>query len=290
MAKYGFIGSGLMGNPMAMNLIKAGHQLTVYNRDAAKCKNLVEAGATQVSTPLEVVAAADVTYCMVSDPEAAMAVCFSPHGVIQGVGPGKGYVDMSTVDPQTAEKIGISIQARGGEYLEAPVSGTVQPARDGQLVIMAAGDESLMKRAQAGFDAMGKKTVFLGEIGAASSMKLTVNMMMGSMITALSEGLTLAEASGLNGEDLLDILAAGALACPMFQGKGSAMLANNFTANFPLKHLQKDLRLAVQLGDHHRVPLANAAVSNEVAKRACQIGLENDDMCAIVQALRPPQA
>ncbi|WP_321530173.1 NAD(P)-dependent oxidoreductase [uncultured Desulfuromonas sp.] len=289
MANYGFIGSGLMGNPMAMNLIKAGHQLTVYNRDASKCQNLIEAGATQVSTPLEVVAAADVTFCMVADPEAAMAVCFSPHGVIQGVGPGKGYVDMSTVDPQTAEKIGISVQARGGEYLEAPVSGTVQPARDGELIIMTAGDEALLEKAQPGFDAMGKKTVFLGEIGAAASMKLTVNMMMGSMIAALSEGLTLAQASGLEGEALLDVLSAGALACPMFKGKGAAMLAKNFTANFPLKHLQKDLRLAVQLGDHHRVPLANAAASNEMAKRGCQMGFADEDMCAMIKTVQSPQ-
>lgn len=286
MAKYGFIGTGLMGNAMALNLLQAGNELTVYNRDAGKCKNLLDAGAKQVSTALEVVVAADITFCMVSDPQAALSVCFSPHGVIQGVGPGKGYVDMSTVDPQTAEKIGISVQARGGQYLEAPVSGSLQPAKDGQLVIMAAGDQSLWDQVQPAFDVMGKKSVFLGDIGAAASMKIAVNMMMGGMMSVFSEALTLVQGCDLNGQDLLDVVAAGALACPMFQGKGAAVLAENFDVNFPLKHLQKDLRLAVQLGDDKHVPLATAATANEMFKRACQQGLGEEDMCALFKTLQ----
>ena len=286
MANYGFIGIGLMGNAMAHNLLQAGHELTVYNRDAAKCKNLLAAGAKQVSTPLEVVAAADITFCMVSDPQAALSVCFSPHGVIQGVGPGKGYVDMSTVDPQTAEKIGISVQARGGQYLEAPVSGSLQPAKDGELVIMAAGNQPLWDKVQPAFDVMGKKSLFLGDIGAAASMKIAVNMMMGSMMSVFSEAMALVQACDLDGQDLLDVVAAGALACPMFQGKGAAILAENFAVNFPLKHLQKDLRLAVQLGDDKRVPLATAATANEMFKRACQQGLGAEDMCALFKTLQ----
>ena len=286
MAKYGFIGTGLMGNAMALNLLQAGNELTVYNRDAGKCKNLLDAGAKQVSTALEVVVAADITFCMVSDPQAALSVCFSPHGVIQGVGPGKGYVDMSTVDPQTAEKIGISVQARGGQYLEAPVSGSLQPAKDGQLVIMAAGDQSLWDQVQPAFDVMGKKSVFLGDIGAAASMKIAVNMMMGGMMSVFSEALTLVQGCDLNGQDLLDVVAAGALACPMFQGKGAAVLAEIFDVNFPLKHLQKDLRLAVQLGDDKHVPLATAATANEMFKRACQQGLGEEDMCALFKTLQ----
>ena len=286
MAKYGFIGTGLMGNAMALNLLQAGHELTVYNRTADKCNNLVAAGAQQVGSPLEVVAAADISFCMVADPQAAMAVCFSPYGVIQGITPGKGYVDMSTVDPETAQKIGISVQARGGEYLEAPVSGSLQPAKDGQLVIMAAGDKSLWDQVQAAFDAMGKKSLFLGEIGAASSMKLAVNMMMGSMMAVFGEALTLAQACNLSSEQLLEVISAGAVACPMFQGKGQAIIKENFAPNFPLKHLQKDLRLAVQLGDEKQVPLAAVATANEMFKRACQQQLGEQDMCALIKSLR----
>lgn len=286
MAKYGFIGTGLMGNAMALNLLNAGHELTVYNRDASKCKNLVAAGAKQVGTCLEVVAAAEVTFCMVSDPQAALAVCFSPHGVIQGISQGKGYVDMSTVDPQTAEKIGISVQARGGFYLEAPVSGSLQPAKDGQLVIMAAGDKALWEKVQPAFEVMAKKSLFLGEIGAGASMKLAVNMMMGSMMSVFGEAMSLVDSCDLQGQDFLDIIQEGALACPMFSGKGGAVLAGNYSANFPLKHLQKDLRLAIQLGDDKQLPLPSVATANEVFKRACQQGLAEEDMCAVIKTVK----
>jgi len=286
MAKYGFIGTGLMGNAMALNLLNAGHELTVFNRDASKCKNLVEAGAKQVGTSLEVVAAADITFCMVSDPQAALSVCFSPHGVIQGISQGKSYVDMSTVDPQTAEKIGVSVQARGGLYLEAPVSGSLQPAKDGQLVIMAAGDQALWNKVQPAFEVMGKKSVFLGEIGAAASMKIAVNMMMGSMMSVFGEAMSLVDACDLKGEDFLDIVSEGALACPMYAGKGAALLAENYSANFPLKHLQKDLRLAIQIGDDKQVALPSVATANEVFKRACQQGLADEDMCAVAKTVK----
>jgi len=286
MAKYGFIGTGLMGNAMALNLLNAGHELTVFNRDASKCKNLVEAGAKQVGTSLEVVAAADITFCMVSDPQAALSVCFSPHGVIQGISQGKSYVDMSTVDPQTAEKIGVSVQARGGLYLEAPVSGSLQPAKDGQLVIMAAGDQALWNKVQPAFEVMGKKSVFFGEIGAAASMKIAVNMMMGSMMSVFGEAMSLVDACDLKGEDFLDIVSEGALACPMYAGKGAALLAENYSANFPLKHLQKDLRLAIQIGDDKQVALPSVATANEVFKRACQQGLADEDMCAVAKTVK----
>ena len=286
MAKYGFIGTGLMGNAMALNLLNAEHELTVFNRDANKCKNLVAVGAKQVGTPLEVIAAADITFCMVSDPQAALSVCFSPYGVIQGISQGKCYVDMSTVDPQTAEKIGISVQARGGLYLEAPVSGSLQPAKDGQLVIMAAGDEVLWQKAQPAFEVMGKKSMFLGEIGAAASMKLAVNMMMGSMMSVFGEAMSLVDACDLEGQDFLDIIGAGALACPLYAGKGAALLAENYSANFPLKHLQKDLRLAIQIGDDKQVPLPSVATANEAFKRACQQGLADEDMCAVAKTVK----
>lgn len=292
MANYGFIGAGLMGLPMALNLLKAGHVLTVYNRDGAKCAPLVEAGAQQVGTPLEVVAAADVTFSMVADPAAALAICFSPHGVIQGVGPGKAYVEMSTIDPETACKIGISVQARGALFLEAPVSGSTPQAQAGELVIMAAGDEMLYQQLDEAFTAMGKKHLYLGEVGAASSMKLAVNMLMGSMTAAFSEALTLVEAAGLDAASFLDVLGAGALAAPVFRAKGEKMLKGDLAPQFPLKHMQKDLRLAILLGDVHHVPLSVTAAANELYKRACQYGLEEADMSALFQTLHvmPPKS
>ncbi|MDY0397924.1 MAG: NAD(P)-dependent oxidoreductase [Desulfuromonas thiophila] len=285
--QLGFIGAGLMGLPMALNLLRAGYPLTVWNRDGAKCAPLVEAGARQVATPLEVVAAAEVTFSMLADPAAALAVCFSPHGVIQGVGPGKAYVEMSTIDPETACKIGISVQARGALFLEAPVSGSTPQAQAGELVIMAAGDEALYHQIGDLLALLGKKHLYLGEVGAASSMKLAVNMLMGGMMAAFCEALTLVQTAGLDGQAFLEILAAGALAAPIFQAKGDKIRrADTATPQFPLKHMQKDLRLAVQLGDVHHVPLAVTAAANELYKRACQCGLEEADMAALFETLQ----
>ncbi len=283
MAHYGFIGIGIMGGAMAANLLAAGHELTVYNRDASKCAPLVASGASQVSTPLEVVAAAQITFCMVSDPDAALAVCFSPHGVIQAVGPGKSYVDMTTIDPVTAEKIAISVQARGGQYLEAPVSGSLPQARAGELVIMAAGDEALWQAVQPAFAVMGKKSVYLGEVGRAAAMKLALNMIMGTMTAALGEGLALLEKCAIDKGEFIEVLAAGALASPLFSAKGAAMAAGDFSVKFPLEHQQKDLRLALQLGDSHHQPLPVAASANEQYKRALAAGLGREDMCAVAK-------
>ncbi|MDY0213308.1 MAG: NAD(P)-dependent oxidoreductase [Desulfuromonadaceae bacterium] len=287
MAHYGFIGAGLMGLPMATNLLKAGHQLTVWNRSKEKCAPLLEAGATFVDTPLEVVIAAEVTFSMLADPQAALAVCFSPSGVIQAVAPGKAYVEMSTIDPETSSKIGISIQARGAMFLEAPVSGSVPQAEAGELVIMCAGDHELYVALEAALNVLGKKHLYLGEVGAAASMKLGVNQLMGSMMASFCEALSLIEGSGLDAHDFLDIIGAGALAAPMFAAKGKKILAQDRTPQFPLKHQQKDLRLALQLGDVHHLPMPVAAAANELYKRAYQYGLEDDDMSALFASLHP---
>ena len=288
MAHYGFIGAGLMGVPMAMNLLKAGHQLTVWNRTKEKCVTLEEMGATFVDTPLEVVNAAEVTFSMLADPQAAMAVCFAPSGVIQAVGPGKAYVEMSTIDPETSSKIGISIQARGALFLEAPVSGSVPQAEAGELVIMCAGDEELYTDLRAALDVLGKKHLYLGEVGAAASMKLGVNQLMGSMMASFCEVLTLVEEAGLDKRDFLAIIGAGGLAAPIFAAKGEKIIARDRTPQFPLKHQQKDLRLALQLGDAHRVPMPVCAAANELYKSAYQHGFEDDDMSALFASLHPP--
>lgn len=288
MAHYGFIGAGLMGVPMAMNLLKAGHQLTVWNRTKDKCATLEEMGATFVNTPLEVVNAAEVTFSMLADPQAAMAVCFSPSGVIQAVGPGKAYVEMSTIDPETSSKIGISIQARGALFLEAPVSGSVPQAEAGELVIMCAGDEELYTDVLTALNVLGKKHLYLGEVGAAASMKLGVNQLMGSMMASFCEVLTLIEEAGLDKRDFLAIIGAGGLAAPIFAAKGEKIIARDHTPQFPLKHQQKDLRLALQLGDAHRVPMPVCAAANELYKSAYQYGLEDDDMSSLFASLHPP--
>lgn len=283
--KYGFLGLGIMGRGMAANLLKAGYELTVWNRDGAKCAPLVELGATQAGTVAEVVAASEVTFAMLSDPAAAEAVCIGPDGVLDGLAPGKGYVDMSTIDPQTSRDLGLAVAEEGGRYLEAPVSGTKKPAEDGTLIFLTAGDRSLYDEVSPALDIMGKKRLYLGEVGQAARMKLIVNMIMGGMMTAFTEGLVLASKSKLDTADLLDVLASGALANPMFAGKGPLMLKRDFTAAFPLKHMEKDLRLALELGNDMDQFMPTAENSQDIFALALRLGYGDEDFSAVFKTV-----
>ncbi|HJV35523.1 NAD(P)-dependent oxidoreductase [Geomonas sp.] len=285
MERYGFLGLGIMGSAMAKNLLKAGFNVTVWNRSQDKCCELAALGATVAATPAEVTASCQITIAMLADPAAAHAVCFGAQGALEGIGEGRGYVDMSTVDAVTAKEIGKAITAKGGAFLEAPVSGSKKPAEDGTLIILAAGDRPLYDKTLPLFEKMGKKILFLGEVGRGADMKLIVNMVMGGMMAIFCEGLALAGKAGLSSADLLDVLDSGALANPMFKLKGAQITQGSFPPAFPLKHMQKDLRLAVALGDSLAQPLHAAAAANETFKKARALGLGGQDFCAVFKAV-----
>ncbi len=286
MAELGFLGLGIMGAPMARNLLKAGHSLHAWNRSQEKTASLKAAGAVVCSSPAEVCAAADITFAMLGDPVAVRAVHLGPEGSCAGLGSGKGMVDMSTIDPATSCEMAAAVRAAGARYLEAPVSGSKKPAEDGTLVILAAGDRDLYDAAGEALDALGKLRVFLGEVGQGARMKLVVNMIMGGMMTAFGEGLALSGRCGLDPAVLLEVLAAGALANPLFAGKGPAVTADRFDPAFPLKHMQKDLRLALALGDELGLGLPTAAAANAAFIRARDAGLADLDFSAVCRTLR----
>ncbi|CAI0459369.1 unnamed protein product [Linum tenue] len=284
--EIGFLGLGIMGKAMSMNLIKKGFKVTVWNRTLSRCDELVEMGASVGETPAAVVKKCKITIAMVSDPAAALSVVFDKDGVLEEISSGKGYVDMSTVDPETSSKISEAITSKGGSFVEAPVSGSKQPAEAALLVILAAGDKALYEEAIPAFNAMGKKSFYLGPIGNGARMKLVVNMIMGSMMNAFSEGIVLADRSGLNPSDLLDVLDLGAIATPMFKGKGPNMIKSNFSPAFPLKHQQKDMRLALALGDENAVSMPIAAAANEAFKKARSMGLGDLDFSAVHEVVK----
>jgi 3-hydroxyisobutyrate dehydrogenase-like beta-hydroxyacid dehydrogenase len=290
MAKLGFLGLGIMGSAMAYRLVRDGWDMTIWNRDEAKCQPLIEAGAKQGENPAAVAAACDLTIAMVSDPAASRAIAFGEHGVIEGLSQGKGYVEMSTIDEETSCAIARAVQAKDARYLEAPVSGSKKPAEDGTLVILAAGDRTLFDEVKPAFEVMGKLSIYLGATGQGSRMKLIVNMIMGSMMTAFCEGIALAHAAHLAPEDLFAVLDAGALSNPMFRLKGPQIEEESFPPAFPLKHMQKDLRLALALGDQLAISTPAAAVANEAFKRARKMGLADQDFAAVWKAIRPPKS
>jgi len=285
MIKYGFLGIGIMGKAMAANLLHAGFEVMVWNRTGERCEPLVDMGAKQGESPAEVVKASDITFAMVSDPIAANALCFGPNGVLAGISAGKGYIDISTVDPQTTINIASAVQEKGGRFLEAPVSGSKKPAEDGTLVFLCAGDESLYNEADAALKVMGKKSFYFPEIGQGAQMKLVINMIMGSMMTAFAEGLALGDKIGLSITDVQDVLAQGAINNPMFQLKGPLMSAGNFTPAFPLLHMQKDMRLALQLGDDCGQSLYTASAANHAFIKARSKGYGNEDFSAVLKAI-----
>jgi len=285
MTKYGFLGIGIMGKAMAANLLKNGLDVTVWNRSAEKCTPLVELGAKQKQTAAGVIADCDITFGMVSDPAAAESLCFGEGGVLQGISEGKSYVDISTVDSGTSTKINDAIKEKGGRFLEAPVSGSKKPAEDGALVFLCAGDESLFNDATDALQIMGKKSFFFQEIGQGARMKLVINMIMGATMTAFAEGLSLGDKVGLDSDAILEVLAQGAINNPMFQLKGPLMSDGNYTPAFPLKHMQKDMRLAILLGDEYNQPLSTISAANNEYIRAKQNGSSDEDFSAVIKVI-----
>ncbi|XP_075035250.1 cytokine-like nuclear factor N-PAC isoform X2 [Mixophyes fleayi] len=300
--KIGFLGLGLMGCGIVSNLLKKGHTVTVWNRTAEKktsggvdsevwdqdenrkCDLFIQEGAHLGRTPAEVVSTCDITFACVADPKAAKDLVLGPSGVLQGIRPGKCYVDMSTVDAETVTELAQVIVSRGGRFLEAPVSGNQQLSNDGMLMILAAGDQGVYEDCHSCFQAMGKTCFFLGAVGNAARMMLILNMVQGSFMATIAEGMTLAQVTGQSQQTLLDILNQGQLASIFLDQKCQNILQGNFKPDFYLKYIQKDLRLAIALGDSVNHPTPMAAAANEVYKRAKALDQSDNDMSAVYRA------
>uniref|UniRef100_A0A665U334 Cytokine-like nuclear factor N-PAC n=1 Tax=Echeneis naucrates TaxID=173247 RepID=A0A665U334_ECHNA len=282
--RIGFLGLGLMGSGIVSNLLKMGHIVTVWNRTAEKCDLFIQEGARLGRTPAEVASMCDITFSCVSDPKAARDLVLGPSGVLQGIRPGKCYIEMSTVDPETITELSQVITSRGGRFLEAPVAGSQQLSNDGMLVILAAGDRTVYEDCSSCFQAMGKTSFFLGEAGNAARMMLILNMVQGSFMATIAEGLTLAQATGQSQQTFLDILCQGQMASTFVDQKCQNILQGNFKPDYYLKHIQKDLRLAISMGDMANHPTPMAAAANEVYKRAKALDQSDNDISAVYRA------
>lgn len=283
----GFAGLGIMGSAMAANLVKAGFKVTVWNRSSDKCSPLTDMGAALADSPRELAERNDIVIAMMANPQVVQLVRDGADGIIAGLTKGKGYVDMSTVDAETSRESARRAHEKGALFLEAPVGGSRKPAEDATLTIMAAGDRQLYDTSRPVLEKMGKKIMFLGETGQAARMKLANNLVMCGALTALCEGLALASASGLDTAQLLEVLDSGAVANPMYRLKGPQIAANTeFPAAFPLKHMQKDLRLALRLAEESGQPLFATATINELYKSALAEGLGDSDFAAVSRVIK----
>ncbi|GAB6031753.1 hypothetical protein CHUAL_010166 [Chamberlinius hualienensis] len=279
--KFGFLGLGIMGKGIVKNFLNSGHSVTVWNRTPSKCRDFVKCGAVKGQTPADVVAACDITFSCVADPQAAKDMVFGNCGVLQEVRSGKGYIEMTSIDAETSQDIAEAVMARGGRYLEAQVQGSKQQAEEGTLIVLAAGDKTLFDDSQTCFQAMGKSSFYLGEVGNACKMNLVVNVMMGATLAGLAEAMALAERAGLQQKDVLEVLDLSSMASNLAIEKGRAIIEGAYSTCFPLQHMQKDLRLALELGDQLEQPLPLTATTNEMFKHAKRLGYGDHDASAI---------
>ncbi|KAK8734192.1 hypothetical protein OTU49_006052, partial [Cherax quadricarinatus] len=245
------------------------------------CGDFVNAGAKEMMTPSDVIAAADITFSCVSDPQVAKNMVFGNCGVLQEISADKGYVEMTGIDAETSQDIAEAIGAQGGRYLEAQVQGSKVQAEEGTLVILAAGDRTLFDDCQSCFQAMGKNSFYLGEVGNASKMNLVLQVMAGVTLAGLAEGMALADRAGLQQKDVMEIMELTSLACPLMIEKGKAIIEGGFPTHLPLQHMQKDLRLGMLMGDMLELPLPLTAATNEVFKHAKRLGYGEHDVSSV---------
>lgn len=260
----GFVGLGLMGRPMALNLARAGFPLVVWNRTASKADELVEAGARLAATPRELAATADVVLTIVSDPPAVEGVLWGADGVLAGLRPGSLVIDSSTVSPTLAERAAAACAALGASFLDAPVTGGTWGAEKGELVFLVGGEASTLERARPVLEAMGKRLFHLGPHGAGQTVKLAMNLLFALEVGALSEALSLVVYAGLPAERLIEVMQASMGRAPVLDVKAPLMLEQRYAPSFPIRLMHKDLGLALDLANRLGVPLPTTAASREV--------------------------
>lgn len=271
----GFIGLGIMGRPMAVNLLKAGFPLTVFNRTAAKCVPLVELGASRVSSPKELASRSDVVITIVSDTPDVESVLFGESGVWHGLKEGAIVIDMSTISPRTTVDFAGRLREKRCEMLDAPVSGGERGAVEGTLSIMVGGKRDVFERCLPIFQAMGKSIVYTGPNGNGQKTKL-VNQVIGSLnLLAIVEGLRLARAAGLDLETTLQAVSSSAASSWMLQYLAPKILEGDFAPGFSIRLHQKDLRLACKLIEELGEDLPGTALSYSCFTRAVEKGLGN---------------
>jgi 3-hydroxyisobutyrate dehydrogenase-like beta-hydroxyacid dehydrogenase len=286
-AKIGLIGLGLMGRPMGMNLRKAGHSLTVWNRTASRASELVEAGATLAGSAKEAAAACDVLLTIVSDPPALEGVLWGDGGkdagALAGLQSGSTYIDSSTVSPALARKIAAACAERGVRFLDAPVTGGDWGAKKGELVFMVGGDAGALKAVEPILGVMGKRWFHLGPNGAGQTIKLAMNLILALQVDALAEALALVNGAGLKGEGLVEVMQSSMARSGVLDIKSQNLLKGEYTPSFPLRLMHKDLGLALDLANQLGVALPATAAARETYSYVKGAAKEDLDYSAVMK-------
>jgi 3-hydroxyisobutyrate dehydrogenase len=281
------LGAGRMGAPIARNLLRARFEVSVWNRTPRRAQELVEAGARLAASPADAAGSAGVVLTMLADGDAVTHAMTGPTGALSALRPGAVWIQMATVGVEWTDRLASRAREHGVEFVDAPVSGSDGPARDAQLMVLASGNDAVRERAQPIFDAIGRRTLWLGPAGSGTQLKLVLNNWLASITEATAETLALTGALGLEQSLFLEAIAGGPLEAPYAATKGRAMLAREFTPGFALHLALKDVRLALDAARDRglELPLADALARRwELAMPAHA----DDDLASVIDAATAP--
>ena len=279
--KVGFIGLGMMGNPMSKNLLKAGFELTVWNRTASKMKEIVEQGAKAGTSPKEVAKQSQVTITMVTGPSDVEQVILGKDGVLEGMTPGSAVIDMSTISPGVSQAVASKVAGKGFSMLDAPVSGSVGVAASGALTIQVGGDAKVFEAHRDVLAAMGKNIFHVGGNGMGCYMKLVGNALMGVNMAAIAEALCLGAKAGISTEVMINVLKNTGGASAVLERRSPLILKGDYKAQFMLKLLFKDLGIALDSAAAESVPLPIVGLVRQVYAQAMAEGRGDQDFSAV---------
>src|ERR1700676_2988154 len=285
MANLGFVGLGVMGSQMVNRLLSKGHTVTGYNRTRSKAQWLIDKGMKLADSPMIVAAESDVTFTMVTNAAALVAVTEGADGVVAGMGAGKFLVDMSTVSPEVSRALAAKVREKGADMMDASVSGSVITLQQGKLSVMVGGRKETFERLKPLLLDIGPKVTHVGDNGVALSMKIALNLQLAVQMLAFSEGVLLAEKSGIPRDVAVDVMVHSAIASPMIQYRGPFVLQQPEEAWFDVNMMQKDMLLAMDLGRKLNVPVPTTAISNECLPAARALGWEKLDSSVMFDVL-----
>jgi 2-hydroxy-3-oxopropionate reductase len=284
-AKIGFVGLGIMGAPMAQNLIKAGYELKVYNRsDRPRVQEVVDTGAERVATPRDAAEGSDVVITMVTDTPDVEAVILGDDGVIHGVSSGATVIDMSTVSPRVTQDIAAKLQDKGVNMLDAPVSGGDVGAINATLSIMVGGDEGVFNDCLPVFGAMGKNINLIGGNGAGQTTKLCNQIAVSVNNMAMAEALMLAAASDMDVQKVLDAISGGAAGSWQLSNLGGRILNGDFAPGFMVRLQQKDLKLVLQAANDVKLALPGVSLAHQAFNIVERAGGADEGTQALIKA------
>jgi 3-hydroxyisobutyrate dehydrogenase-like beta-hydroxyacid dehydrogenase len=285
MGNLGFVGLGVMGSEMVLRLLEKGHTLTGYNRTRSKAARLLDKGMKWAGSPREVAAASDFTFSMVTNSAALEMIVEGADGILAGLSPGKVLIDMSTVSPEFSRSVAAKVRAKGADMVDAPVSGSVITLQEGKLSVMVGGRKDTFDRVEPLLLDIGPKVTYVGDNGLALVIKIAANLSLAVQMLAFSEGILLAEKSGISREVAVEVLTNSAIASPMVKYRGPFVLKLPAEAWFNVNMMQKDMLLALDLGRALDVPMPTTAITNEFLTAARGMGLVQEDFAVLFDVL-----